>query len=255
MTDRDQQIIALREQGMTYGDIGARFSLTQSRVADIIGEHRPALTGVGLASARADAVTRLRRKHKTLAEIAAILGLSVSAVSTIITKHSPSLTGRRRGYASVAGDLDRLHRNLKMLLLRREGITYRALGKQFGLTASAAREIVASLERLFTGPRAMRALQSKNALRNLQIIHLRRRRLSYPEIGARVGLSKNAVNYVVASIAPSLTGRELARRDLDLRRSSDEMPKISRSKVHPGTVSRQGEGNRLPLSTSMTNPL
>lgn len=176
-----------------------------------------------------------------MAEIAATLGLSVPAVSNIIAKHSPSLTGRRRGYEPVAGELDRLLRNWKMLLLRRDGITFRALGKQFGLTASAAQAIVAGLERLFTGPQAMRALRSRNALRNLRIIHLRRRRLSYPEIGARVGLSPTAVNYVIASIAPSLTGRELARRDLDVRRSSSDTPKRRLTKASIGIISRQAE--------------
>src|SRR5438876_12324094 len=101
MNERNNRIIALREQGMTYAEIGAMFGLTQSRVAGIIAKHSPALTGVGLASARADAVTRLRRQRRTLAEIAATLGLSVSAVSTIIAKHSPSLTGRRRGCEPV----------------------------------------------------------------------------------------------------------------------------------------------------------
>lgn len=241
MNDRDLHIIALREQGMTYADIGARVGLSYGRVADIIAEHRPALTGVGLASARADAVIRLRRGRRTQAEIASTLGLSVAGVSTIIAKHSPSLTGRRRGYAALVGEIDRLRRNLKILLLRRQGITYGKLGKQFGLTASAAHEIVAGLERLFTGPQAMRALQSRNALRNLHIIHLRRRRLSYAEIGAQVGLTPTAVNYVVASIAPSLTGREQARRDLDIRRSSDDTPKRRLSKIRTGMISRQAE--------------
>lgn len=260
MTLRDKHIITLRQQGLTCAAIGARVGLSHSRVADILRKHSPALSGVGMASARADAVVRLRRGRKTLAEIATTLGLSVAAVSTIIAKHSPSLSGRRRGYEPVAGDIDRMHRNLQMLLLRRQRVTYRALGQQFGLTASAAQQIVASLERLFTGPQAMRALQSKNALRNLRIIHLRRRRLTYPEIGARVGLSKSAVNYVIASIAPSLTERAQRRRDLDdFRRSADDMSnrrvlKIRAAMISPPAEARlvRDQSRAQPRATAMT---
>src|SRR5260221_9291918 len=259
MTERNRHILALREQGKTYAAIGTSFGLTQSQIGNIIAKHRPGLTGVGLAKARADAVIRLRRARKTMVEIATTLGLSLSAVSTIIAKHGPSLTGRRRGYEPVVGEMDRLQRNFRILLLRRQGLTYGTLGKQFGLTASAAQAIVAGLERLLTGPQAMRALQSRNAVRNLHIIHLRQRRLRYAEIGARVGLSPAAVNYAILSIAPSLTGREQARRELDFRRSSEAAPKWLPSRIDTEMASREtvqhrmsGDGPTQPRSPAMT---
>src|SRR5260221_9789125 len=88
MNEREAKIIALREEGKTYAEIGAVVGISLTQVWRTIAKFRPHLTGTGYTRGRNRDIIRLRQQHKSYAEIAAAVGITAPAVHHVLRKFS-----------------------------------------------------------------------------------------------------------------------------------------------------------------------
>lgn len=158
-------------------------------------------------------IIRLRKELFTYKQIAAKLGCSYTLPHKVLKKYEPGLMGSSTGMR-VRAKLER------MIMLRKEGLTYSAIASDVGFSKS----IVEHSIRRFAPELTRLPITKEERMRRVEkVAELQRQGLKNREIAERLGITKGIV-------------------DSDLMRAKEaNIPLITKRKSYPKLNSRQME--------------
>lgn len=136
-SDRDRAIIELRAQRLTYQEVGDQVGLTRQRIEQIVKRWRPDLTGRGVAPRKPSFAVRIEKHCEycdtefglRLLPYAAKRQRYCSRSCAGLANHGSKYRGKKYTVSDLA---------LTVLEMRRNGMTWKAVGEKLGISPITA---------------------------------------------------------------------------------------------------------------------
>jgi transcriptional regulator len=187
------EIIELREKGLTYREIADKTGFSITSVRDVVMKKKPVLLGWKISQCD-DKVVKLRKKGYSYSAVAREIGVHSRTVVRYIKKFHPELGGVVVSPDEKERLKKRKIRDVKVVNLKHKGLTHKQIGKKMGMSPSL---VHMSLKR--EAPELLCYRGDRMRKRDKQIVEMREQGVSRKVIAETFNTSESNIGRILSS--------------------------------------------------------